>query len=246
METPLRAFAAKMVDLSSGARHRRLPLSPAMLDMMVKEKAAEDLRASNARRAACTGGAALSGWPAPARRPSALLDHLAEVLEHVLVEPQREGLDAGQRTSPRRSASTRSWAMRRLSASTRSNTGQGPAKGSSAGGGSSAPSTAASLAAGPARSRPAPDPASADDLRLRLPLPAAPAAAPRWRPRAIEARQRRLGGAPLGLALVAALAVAVGLALDLDLRAERGLVVGALALGDELRLAAAFSSGAAR
>lgn len=42
METPLRAFAAKMVDLvqARGADH---DISPALLGMLVKEKAAEDL-----------------------------------------------------------------------------------------------------------------------------------------------------------------------------------------------------------
>ena len=42
METPLRAFAAKMVDLvqARGADH---DISPGVLGMLVKEKAAEDL-----------------------------------------------------------------------------------------------------------------------------------------------------------------------------------------------------------
>ena len=42
METPLRAFAAKMVDLvqARGADH---DISPGLLGMLVKEKAAEDL-----------------------------------------------------------------------------------------------------------------------------------------------------------------------------------------------------------
>ena len=43
METPLRAFAAKMVELVSARGAGDVPLSPAMLAMMVKEKAAEDL-----------------------------------------------------------------------------------------------------------------------------------------------------------------------------------------------------------
>jgi len=43
METPLRAFAAKMVDLIQARGAGGVPLSPAMLAMMVKEKAAEDL-----------------------------------------------------------------------------------------------------------------------------------------------------------------------------------------------------------
>jgi hypothetical protein len=43
METPLRAFAAKMVDLVQARGTGGVPLSPAMLAMMVKEKAAEDL-----------------------------------------------------------------------------------------------------------------------------------------------------------------------------------------------------------
>lgn len=44
METPLRAFAGKMVDLVQARGGDELPLSPAMRTMMVKEKAAEDLR----------------------------------------------------------------------------------------------------------------------------------------------------------------------------------------------------------
>jgi hypothetical protein len=44
LETPLRAFAAKMVDLLVARGTDALPMSPAMRDMMVKEKAAEDLR----------------------------------------------------------------------------------------------------------------------------------------------------------------------------------------------------------
>jgi hypothetical protein len=43
METPLRAFAAKMVDLVQARGTGGVPLSPTMLAMMVKEKAAEDL-----------------------------------------------------------------------------------------------------------------------------------------------------------------------------------------------------------
>lgn len=43
METPLRAFAAKMVDLVQARGSGGVPLSPTMLAMMVKEKAAEDL-----------------------------------------------------------------------------------------------------------------------------------------------------------------------------------------------------------
>ncbi len=43
METPLRAFAAKMVELVQARGAGAVPLSPAMLAMMVKEKAAEDL-----------------------------------------------------------------------------------------------------------------------------------------------------------------------------------------------------------
>lgn len=44
METPLRAFAGKMVDLVQARGGDELSLSPAMRTMMVKEKAAEDLR----------------------------------------------------------------------------------------------------------------------------------------------------------------------------------------------------------
>lgn len=43
VETPLRAFAAKMVDLVSSRGADDVPLSPAMRAMLVKEKAAEDL-----------------------------------------------------------------------------------------------------------------------------------------------------------------------------------------------------------
>jgi hypothetical protein len=44
LETPLRAFAAKMVDLLVARGTDALPMSPAMRDLMLKEKAAEDLR----------------------------------------------------------------------------------------------------------------------------------------------------------------------------------------------------------
>ncbi len=44
METPLRAFAAKMVDLLLARGTDDLGLSPSLRDLMVKEKAAEDLR----------------------------------------------------------------------------------------------------------------------------------------------------------------------------------------------------------
>lgn len=44
METPLRAFAAKMVDIVQARGSGDLALSPGLLDMLVKEKAAEDLR----------------------------------------------------------------------------------------------------------------------------------------------------------------------------------------------------------
>jgi len=43
METPLRAFAAKMVDIVLARGSGGVPVSAAMLDMLVKEKAAEDL-----------------------------------------------------------------------------------------------------------------------------------------------------------------------------------------------------------
>ena len=43
METPLRAFAAKMVDIVQARGSGGLPASAAMLEMLVKEKAAEDL-----------------------------------------------------------------------------------------------------------------------------------------------------------------------------------------------------------
>ncbi len=44
LETPLRAFAAKMVDLLQARGTDDLGLSPSLRDLMVKEKAAEDLR----------------------------------------------------------------------------------------------------------------------------------------------------------------------------------------------------------
>ena len=44
METPLRAFAAKMVDLVQARGAGAATLSPAMAALMVKEKAAEDLK----------------------------------------------------------------------------------------------------------------------------------------------------------------------------------------------------------
>ena len=44
LETPLRAFAAKMVDLLVARGTDALPMSPVMRDLMLKEKAAEDLR----------------------------------------------------------------------------------------------------------------------------------------------------------------------------------------------------------
>jgi hypothetical protein len=44
METPLRAFAAKMVDLVLVRGTGSLEASEAMTSMLVKEKAAEDLR----------------------------------------------------------------------------------------------------------------------------------------------------------------------------------------------------------
>jgi hypothetical protein len=44
LETPLRAFAAKMVDLVQARGEGAATLSPTMAAMMVKEKAAEDLR----------------------------------------------------------------------------------------------------------------------------------------------------------------------------------------------------------
>ena len=43
METPLRAFAAKMVDLVQARGEGDLEASQGLLDMLVKEKAAEDL-----------------------------------------------------------------------------------------------------------------------------------------------------------------------------------------------------------
>jgi len=57
METPLRAFAAKMVDLIQARGAGGVPLSTAMLAMMVKEKAAEDLaRIERAARRLHGGG----------------------------------------------------------------------------------------------------------------------------------------------------------------------------------------------
>ena len=44
METPLRAFAAKMVDIVQARGSGALEVSPGLLDMLVKEKAAEDLK----------------------------------------------------------------------------------------------------------------------------------------------------------------------------------------------------------
>ncbi len=44
METPLRAFAAKMVDIVQARGSGDLEVSTGMLDMLVKEKAAEDLK----------------------------------------------------------------------------------------------------------------------------------------------------------------------------------------------------------
>lgn len=44
METPLRAFAAKMVDIVQARGSGGLEVSPGLLDMLVKEKAAEDLK----------------------------------------------------------------------------------------------------------------------------------------------------------------------------------------------------------
>lgn len=44
LETPLRAFAAKMVDLLVARGADALPMSPGLRDLMLKEKAAEDLR----------------------------------------------------------------------------------------------------------------------------------------------------------------------------------------------------------
>ena len=58
METPLRAFAAKMVDLVQARGTGGVTLSPAMLALMVKEKAAEDLaRIERAARRLHAGGA---------------------------------------------------------------------------------------------------------------------------------------------------------------------------------------------
>lgn len=44
METPLRAFAAKMVDIVQARGSGPLDVSTGLLDMLVKEKAAEDLK----------------------------------------------------------------------------------------------------------------------------------------------------------------------------------------------------------
>lgn len=63
METPLRAFAAKMVDLLVARGTDALPLSPAMRDLMVKEKAAEDLRRIERSARALAGAAAGDGPP---------------------------------------------------------------------------------------------------------------------------------------------------------------------------------------
>jgi len=59
METPLRAFAAKMVDIVQARGSGDASISPGLLDMMVKEKAAEDLgRIERAARRLQDGGAA--------------------------------------------------------------------------------------------------------------------------------------------------------------------------------------------
>ncbi len=57
METPLRAFAAKMVDIVQARGSGDLEVSTGMLDMLVKEKAAEDLKRIEriARRLAAAG-----------------------------------------------------------------------------------------------------------------------------------------------------------------------------------------------
>ncbi len=61
METPLRAFAAKMVDIVQARGSGDLSISPGLLDMLVKEKAAEDLgRIERAARRLHDGGAAQS------------------------------------------------------------------------------------------------------------------------------------------------------------------------------------------
>lgn len=58
METPLRAFAAKMVDIVQARGSGDLSVSPSLLDMLVKEKAAEDLRRiERAARRLQNGGA---------------------------------------------------------------------------------------------------------------------------------------------------------------------------------------------
>jgi len=58
VETPLRAFAAKMVDLVQARGAGAAGLSPGLAAMMVKEKAAEDLKRIEraARRLAATAG----------------------------------------------------------------------------------------------------------------------------------------------------------------------------------------------
>ena len=58
METPLRAFAAKMVDLVQARGTGGVTLSPAMLALMVKEKAAEDLARIERAARRLHGGAA--------------------------------------------------------------------------------------------------------------------------------------------------------------------------------------------
>jgi len=42
-ETPLRAFAAKMVDIINGAGFEGVDMSPVMRDLMVREKATSEL-----------------------------------------------------------------------------------------------------------------------------------------------------------------------------------------------------------
>lgn len=57
MQTPLRAFAAKMVDLVQARGSGGAPVSATMLDMLVREKAAEDLkRIERAARRLYAGG----------------------------------------------------------------------------------------------------------------------------------------------------------------------------------------------
>lgn len=62
LETPLRAFAAKMVDLVQARGEGAAALSPALAAMMIKEKAADDLRrierAARRLHRADTGGGA--------------------------------------------------------------------------------------------------------------------------------------------------------------------------------------------